>query len=217
MIVYEADQDRWPETDTVQETERLDEEDIPARKKVALKIRSIALYLLFYGSIFVFASYIMPTYVCGSVTVDGNSMNNTLLDGDHLINEKVTYYFETPKRYDIVIVVPFTTADKAKADDTYWVKRIIGLPGETIQIKGGRVYINGELLDDDVYGSGDISYAGIAEDGYVIPVGEYFLMGDNRIGSKSYDSRYEEIGSFKREQIVGKVVFRIMPKFGTID
>ena len=147
----------------------------------------------------------------------GNGIFFFGLYGCILINEKVTYYFEKQKRFDIVIVTPFTTADKAGAEDDYWVKRIIGLPGETIQIKGGQIYIDGELLAEDHYGSGDISYAGIAKEEYVIPSGEYFLMGDNRVGRKSYDSRYEEIGTFSEDQIVGKVVFRTSPLFGTVD
>ena len=97
-------------------------------------------------------------------------------DGDHLINEKLSYYFEKPKRFDIVIVTPFTTAAKAGQEDDYWVKRIIGLPGETIQIKGGKVYIDGELLEDDIYGNGEITYQGVAKQEYTIPEGEYFSL-----------------------------------------
>jgi len=209
------------DTESLQEnTDAADQEllpDVPKRKRIVLKLYTIACYLLIYGGVFVFASYIMPTYVCGKVTVDGNSMKNTLHHGDHLIDEKLSYHFESPQRFDIVIVTPYTTAAEATSDDSYWVKRIIGLPGETIQIKGGRVYIDDKLLEEDIYGSGDISYAGIAEDGYKIPPGEYFLMGDNRIGQKSYDSRYEEVGTFREEQIVGKVIFRISPKFGAVE
>lgn len=184
------------------------------RKKKFIKISG---YLLLYSFIFFFASYIMPCYVCGKVTVDGNSMQNTLHDGDHLINEKLSYHFEKPKRFDIVIVTPFTTAAKAGQEDDYWVKRIIGLPGETIQIKGGKVYIDGELLEDDIYGNGEITYQGVAKQEYTIPEGEYFLMGDNRIGKKSYDSRYREVGTFSQDQIVGKVIFRTSPLFGTVE
>lgn len=187
------------------------------RKKRAIRFCRVALYICLYGGIFLFASYVMPTYVCGKVTVDGNSMLNTLHDGDHLINEKISYRFEMPQRFDIVIVTPYTTAEQAGQDDDYWVKRIIGMPGETIQIKSGQVYINGELLEEDSYGSGDITYEGIAEQEYRIPEGEYFLMGDNRIGKRSYDSRYEEIGTFSMEQIVGKVIFRTSPLFGTVE
>lgn len=195
--------------------EAVDDERLKRKKRVSRFCR-IAWYFCLYGCIFIFAGYVMPTYVCGKVTVDGNSMMNTLHDGDHLINEKISYYFEKPQRFDIVIVTPFTTADRAERDDEYWVKRIIGMPGETIQIKGGQIYINGELLEEDVYGSGDISYQGIAKQEYTIPAGEYFLMGDNRVGGKSYDSRYEEVGTFSEDQIVGKVVFRTSPLFGTI-
>lgn len=187
------------------------------QKRKKYLIKKAAGYLLLYGFIFFFASYIMPSYVCGKVTVDGNSMQNTLHDGDHLINEKISYYFEKPKRFDIVIVTPFTTASKAGQEDDYWVKRIIGLPGETIQIKGGKVYIDGEFLEDDIYGNGEITYQGVAKQEYKIPEGEYFLMGDNRIGKKSYDSRYKEVGTFSEDQIVGKVVFRTSPLFGTVE
>ncbi len=193
-----------------------DEERALRKKRVCLFYK-IAGWICLYGCIFLLASYVMPTYVCGKVTVDGNSMLNTLHDGDHLINEKLTYYFEEPKRFDIVIVTPYTTAAQAGQEDDYWVKRIVGMPGETIQIRGGQIYINGKPLEEDVYGSGEISYAGIAAEEYRIPEGEYFLMGDNRAGSKSYDSRYEEIGTFSRRQIVGKVVFRTSPLFGTLD
>ncbi len=196
---------------------REEQEEESADKTKRSRLWKVVFYFGLYSCILILASYFMPVYVCGKVTVDGNSMQNTLYDGDHLINEKVTYYFEKPKRFDIVIVTPFTTADNAGAEDDYWVKRIVGLPGETIQIKGGQIYINGELLAEDHYGSGDISYAGIAKEEYVIPSGEYFLMGDNRVGRKSYDSRYEEIGTFSEDQIVGKVVFRTSPLFGTVD
>lgn len=199
-----------------EEKEMIDDGYLRKKERVSRFYR-IAWYVCLYGCIFIFASYVMPTYVCGKVTVDGNSMLNTLHDGDHLINEKVSYYFEKPRRFDIVIVTPFTTADKAGQDDEYWVKRIIGMPGETIQIKGGQIYINGELLEEDIYGSGDISYQGIAKQGYTISEGEYFLMGDNRVGERSYDSRYEEVGTFSEDQIVGKVVFRTSPLFGTVD
>lgn len=192
-------------------------EETVKRKRRVLKLYRMACMICLYGGIFFLASYVIPTYVCGKVTVDGNSMLNTLHDGDHLLNEKVTYYFSEPKRFDIVIVTPYTVAARAGQEDDYWVKRIVGLPGETIQIRGGQIYINGELLKEDVYGSGEIGYAGIAAEEYTIPEGEYFLMGDNRVGRRSYDSRYEEIGTFSREQMVGKVVFRISPMFGTLD
>jgi signal peptidase I len=225
--------DDW-NTEQKEQEMQMETEEIPAvsllrrdrekayRKKTAKKDRikriyRIACYICLYGGIFLLSSYVIPTYVCGKVTVEGNSMLNTLHDGDHLINEKITYYFEKPERFDIVIVTPYTTKDRAGQEDDYWVKRVIGLPGETILIKGGSIYINGELLEEDIYGSGEISYAGIAKEEYQIPSGQYFLMGDNRIGAKSYDSRYEEVGTFSENQIIGKVVFRLSPLFGTVD
>ena len=88
------------------------------------------------------ASYVVVTFVGQRTQVSGESMETTLADGDHLIVDKISYRFRDPKRYDIV-VFPYRYAE-----DTYYIKRIIGLPGETVQITDGYVYINGTLLDE---------------------------------------------------------------------
>lgn len=141
-------------------------------------------------------------------------MQTTLKSKDILIQDKISYRFVDPKRYDIVILLPW---EKDLSDNIpekkkdHWVKRIIGLPGETIQIIEGKIYINGNELKDDCYGTGEITYYGVAEKPFVIPEGEYFVMGDNREGDSSWDSRYEEVGTIKREQIEGRVIFRLAP------
>ena len=90
-----------------------------------------------------------------------------------------------------------------------FIKRVIGLPGETVQIVGGRVYINGELLESDVYGNELMISAGRASQPITLGENEYFVLGDNRNGSK--DSRVEEVGNVKRSQIQGKALLRIWP------
>ncbi len=174
------------------------------KKKYAWIIECICYILIFLTCVF-----IVPRYVAQRTVVDGNSMRDTLYNKDNLIVEKVSYYFNNPKRYDIITLDPYV-------DETeYYVKRIIGLPGETIQIKKGLVYINGELLQGEHYGKDIILNPGIAEDEIILGEDEYFVLGDNRNGST--DSR--EIGPIKKEQIKGHAVFRIWPfeRFGTIE
>ena len=128
-------------------------------------------------------------------------MEATLNNGDQLIVEKLSYYFNDPERYD-VIVFPFS-------ENVSYIKRIIGLPGEIIQIKNGEVYLNGELLEDDFGKEERIEDPGLAEEEIVLAEDEYFVLGDNR--NASVDSRREEVGLIKRSQIEGKAWVRFYP------
>ena len=153
---------------------------------------------------------IIPTYVIQHTIVDGPSMENTLEDSDHLLVEKITYHFDQLDRFDVIAFYPF-----GKDVDEYYIKRVIALPGETIQIKGSEIYIDGELLEEN-YGKDPISYAGIAAEPITLGDNEYFVLGDNR--TVSFDSRSEEIGVVHKDQIGGKAILRIWPfaKFGGI-
>ena len=91
-------------------------------------------------------SYLIVTFVGQRTQVSGSSMETTLSDGDHLIVDKISYRFREPQRYEIV-VFPYRYEK-----NTYYIKRIIGLPGDTVQVKDGYTYINGELLESDIYG-----------------------------------------------------------------
>lgn len=158
-----------------------------------------------YAMIFIFVLYISPKYVWGKTLVDGNSMNKTLENGDWLIDEKVSYEIGSPKRFDVVVFY------SPVIEGENWVKRVIGLPGETVQIKDGVIYIDGKELTDDTYGNHPIDYVGVAATPFTVPEGTYFVMGDNRAGGQSWDSRYEEIGTIPKSEIWGKVIFRTRP------
>ena len=128
-------------------------------------------------------------------------MENVLKQGDMVVMEK----FSEIRRFDIV-VFPF------QGSDVFYIKRIIGLPGETIRIdEDGNIYVNGEILEED-YGYETIVPAMIGRAGEEIKLGEdeYFLMGDNC--NNSEDSRYVNIGNISKKEINGKVVFRISPR-----
>lgn len=157
-------------------------------------------------------TWLVITFVGQRTEVDGESMQPMLQDGDNLIVDKITYRFSDPKRFDI-IVFPFKYEE-----NTYYIKRIIGLPGETVQIdEEGNIYIDGEILEED-YGREIIrpDTVGIAAEPVSLGEDEYFVMGDNR--NNSTDSRTEIVGNIRRGDIVGRAWVRIWPlsKFGIL-
>lgn len=130
-------------------------------------------------------------------------METTLHNGDNLIVDKLSYRFRDPKRYDI-IVFPYKYEE-----NTYYIKRIIGMPGETLQIKDGYVYIDGEQLTSDIYGNELIEDPQTAEDPVTLGEDEYFVMGDNR--NHSMDSRDPSVGVLKKSDLMGRAWVRIYP------
>ena len=178
-------------------------------KKVLRELFSTGLYLL----VVLLLTSLVIRYIGQRTMVEGISMEPTLYDVDNLILDKVTYRFSDPKRFDIV-VFPFKYKEK-----TNYIKRIIGLPGETVQIdEYGCIYINGEILPES-YGKEIISSdrIGLAYEPIVLGEDEYFVMGDNR--NHSTDSRTEVVGNVKRSEIIGRAWLRIWPfsRFGFIS
>ncbi len=135
------------------------------------------------------------------VVMEGNSMESTLSTGDVVLVDRILYHFTKIERFDIVL---FHTEDGQKTS----VKRVVGLPGEKIQIIDGNIYIDGEYLDVGEVMSG-YTVAGLASDVVMLKEGEYFLLGDN--GDSSEDSRFSAVGKVKKEQIEGCVWLRISP------
>jgi signal peptidase I len=154
-------------------------------------------------------TFLFIQFVGQRTHVNGDSMNVTLQDGDNLIVDKLSYRFEDPERFDI-IVFPYQYQEK-----TYYIKRIIGMPGETLQVINGMVYIDGEMLDES-YGKEVMDYAGIASEPVELGQDEYFVLGDNR--NNSSDSRDPSVGIIHGDQIIGKAFIRIWPlnKFGIL-
>ena len=151
------------------------------------------------------AVWLVITFVGQRTEVEGASMENTLHNGDNLIVDKLSYRFRDPERFDI-IVFPFQYQT-----NTYYIKRIIGLPGETVQImEDGSIYINGQKMEES-YGREVIQPEAIGRAAEPIILGEdeYFVMGDNR--NNSSDSRTDIVGNIKREDIIGKAWLRIWP------
>ncbi len=157
----------------------------------------------FYLLVVLCLTYLVITFVGQRTQVIGSSMESTLSNGDNLIVDKITYRFRDPKRFDI-IVFPYQYKEK-----TYYIKRIIGLPGETVQIDGeGNIYINGEILKES-YGREIIKDPGQAANLITLGENEYFVLGDNR--NNSSDSREPSVGIIHKKDIIGRAWVRIWP------
>lgn len=141
-------------------------------------------------------------YFAGMRTsVIGDSMEPALYNGQEILINRFIYMLSSPKRGDVIVFLP-----NGNQNTHYYVKRVIGLPGETVQIKEGRVYIDGVLLDEeDLYDT--MADAGIAENEITLDTDEYFVLGDNR--NSSEDSRSGNIGAVSRDNIIGKAWFHM--------
>lgn len=135
------------------------------------------------------------------ITIEGRSMEPELVSGDLVLVDRIGYLFFTPKRYDIIAF------EKEGTSAGIYIKRIIGLPGETVQIIDGVVFIDGEPTD--TLSQEDITLPGLAEKPVELGNNEYFLLGDNT--NSSEDSRFSNIGNVFRGEFIGRVWFRVFP------
>ncbi len=165
-------------------------------------VRETVNFLLYIFIVFLI-TYLVIHYVGQRTQVSGTSMEYTLSDGDNLIVDKISYRFQKPERFDI-IVFPFRYEE-----DTYYIKRIIGLPGETVQIDAaGTIFIDGEALEES-YGREIMLDAGQAAEPIKLGDDEYFVLGDNR--NASSDSRDPRVGVVYGKDIIGRALLRIYP------
>ncbi len=158
---------------------------------------------LFYFVIIIGLTYLIITYVGQRTRVSGSSMEPTLSHGDHLLVDKLSYRFKKPERYDI-IVFPYQ-----HEENTYYIKRIVGMPGETVQVIDGYLYVDGVLAESDIYGAETMVDPGMAAEPVVLGEDEYFVFGDNR--NHSSDSRDPNVGVIHEADIMGKAWVRIYP------
>ncbi len=138
------------------------------------------------------AALLIRTFVFEPVRVDGNSMLNTLHNNEYMIVTKYQYLFDDPQRFDVVI------CHFPGRGGTNFVKRIVGVPGDTVEIRDETLYVNGEAIDEPY-----IDFRPVAMAPVTVQEGHYFVMGDNR--SNSHDSRAADVGQLQRDQIMGKV------------
>lgn len=160
-------------------------------------------------------------FIAHPIQVFGNSMYPTLAPGEYGFTSIISNYFSKPERGEVVVI----TRDENTDQESHWVKRVIGLPGETVEARDGTVYINGEPLDESAYLSQEyidetlkdfqeengFSYGSFTSDFGPVTLGEneYWLMGDNRPYSK--DSRFEDVGPISGDDIYGQGIMVFFP------
>lgn len=192
-----------------------------SEKKTVSKRNKVIKELLSYLAI-ILVVIIIRVFIFEPVRVDGPSMDTTLANGQVLILNKLKYKMSDIKRYDIVVLEVEETkynekTRKTETSTTRIIKRVIGLPNEVIEVKNNKVYADGKELNNSFASTKtedfDLSKIGLTK----IPGDCYLVMGDNR--AISLDSRSEDIGIIKKEQIIGRVAFRIWPlnKIGVVD
>lgn len=154
---------------------------------------------LLYIALVVLVALTIRSFVAEPIRVDGDSMIPTLIHNEDMLVEKMSYWFEDPQRGDIAIVYYPGYTESC-------VKRVIGLPGETVEVKDGKILINGTALDESQYWTGEI-----IGDMNPVTVGlrQIFVVGDNRNGSK--DSRNPTVGCIPYAKVVGRVVAVVYP------
>lgn len=168
--------------------------NLPLFREVVMWIAEIALVIVL--------AYVCVTSFCFSTNVVGQAMETQLNNGDQILINRFAYAISRPKSGDVVVFLP-----NGNEKSHYYVRRVIAGPGDTVQIKNGAVYVNGEryLEETDVVAIED---AGMAEDELTMGEDEYFVLGDNR--NSSEDSRYANIGMVRKEYIIGKAWFRFV-------
>ena len=179
------------------------------KEKATSPLREVLSWVITLLAAFALAM-VLKNYVIINATVPTGSMEHTIEPGDDLFGLRLAYQFSEPKRGDIVI---FRFPD----DETQkYVKRVIGLPGDVIDLRDNgdeedtiySLYINGELVKED-YIKAPMDTKGNIEYPYTVPENSYFVMGDNR--NASSDSRRKSVGAIPKENLMGKVVFRLYP------
>ena len=156
--------------------------------------------MIFSTFVVIFIAFAITYFVGMRTSVIGDSMEPALYNGQEILINRFIYNFTSPKRGDIVVFLP-----NGNQKTHYYVKRVVALPGETVQIIGGRVYVDGDMLEESE-DFDKIANPGIAENEITLGVDEYFVLGDSR--NNGEDSRSGNIGAIKKENIIGQAWFR---------
>lgn len=173
------------------------------QKKKRLNPRMIKdiLEVLVGSVVAVFLAFVIIFSVGMRTSVIGDSMEPALYNGQEILMNRIIYRLSTPKRGDVIVFLP-----NGNQNSHFYVKRVVGLPGETVQIRDGRVYIDGLLLNEDDL-LDEMVDPGIAQNELLLGQDEFFVLGDNR--NSSEDSRSGNIGAVKKDNIVGKAWFHM--------
>ncbi len=180
------------------------------KKKINMAVAKEVLSWIVEIAITLIIAFTFVYFIGLRTSVVGQSMAETLNSGDEILVNRFIYKVTDPKPNDIIVFLP-----NGNEKSHYYVKRVIAVPGDTILIKNGTVYVNGEPFEEKIEAA-SIEEAGLAAEEIVLADNEYFVLGDNR--NNSEDSRYANIGNVKKEYIIGKAWFVVAPwhSFGFI-
>ena len=174
------------------------------KKKISKATIKEILSMIFYIFVAILLAFVIVYSVGMKTSAIGVSMEPVLYNGQEVLINRLSYRFSSPKRGDIIAFLP-----NGNQNSHYYLKRVVGLPGETIQIVGGYVTIDGvPLEEDEAYDK--IADAGIADAEVLLGNDEFFVLGDNR--NNSEDSRSGNIGPVSKKTIAGKVWFHLSCK-----
>jgi signal peptidase I len=174
--------------------------DKTSKKPLVKKIITEVIIWIIELAIVIGLAYFVVNFTIDRTTMLGVSMSPTLVDQDKIIINKFAYKFSKPERFDVIVF------KQSGSEHSYYnIKRIIGLPGETIYISDGNVYVNGDLLEEPMEIE-TISNSGLAAEEITLDKDEYFVLGDNR--NNSEDSRFANIGNILSDEIIGKAWIR---------
>ena len=171
------------------------------KKKLNPKIIKDIFEMIIGGMIVIFLAFVIVYSVGMKTSVVGDSMEPMLYNGQEILMNRIVYRLSSPKRGDVIVFLP-----NGNQNSHYYVKRVVGLPGDTIQIQSGNVYVNGVLLEEDEEFD-KMKDSGIAENELELAADEFFVLGDNR--NSSEDSRSGNIGPVRKDTIVGKAWFKL--------
>ena len=173
------------------------------KKKLDSRIIKDIFEMVVGGVAAVFLAFVIVYSVGMRTSVIGDSMETTLYNGQEILVNRVIYRLSTPKRGDVIVFLP-----NGNQNSHFYVKRVVGLPGETVQIRDGSVYIDGVFLEESEEFDRMID-AGIAENELSLATDEFFVLGDNR--NASSDSRDPRVGVVYGKDIIGRAWLRIYP------
>ena len=172
------------------------------KPKYMKALKSILIWILEIAMV-ILSAYLIIEFAVEKTTMLGASMETTLQDGNKIIINKLAYLKDGPKRYDVIVF-----KQSGKEHSYYNIKRVIGIPGDTIEIADGLVYINGSRLEEEIPVE-PMRLSGLAAEPITLEEDEYFVLGDNRNASE--DSRFANIGLIVREDIIGEAWLRLNP------
>ncbi len=154
---------------------------------------------------------ILVYYFMTSMTCVGQAMEPSIGSGSQVLVNRFGYTLTSPKAGDVIVFKP-----NGNVNSHYYMRRVIGVPGDSVQIKNGFVYVNGELFETGI-GDEQMAFSGVASEEQELGKDEYFVLGDNRDASE--DSRNADIGNIKEKDIYGQAWFVYYPwdNFGLIE